>query len=129
MLYSLLVLSPPYEDIYALDPGQLAALPFEITTGSSLNIITVHTMLNSQDYSLRAWVSREPGGGEIAISPFNVTHWSPNRAVGEIVNVRESTAEQQSTTEIVLPSGQYFLCVLNLGNSPNSFSAALTPTS
>lgn len=127
MLYPFETITEPSDDdSYAIPSGCGKAFPLNLESEERLNIIVVHTAMGVQDHSLRVWVSRQVGGAEVRFDPPNATYWHANRNAQEIVMAYDESLDRPEGYSIALEPGAYFVNVLNLINSANTFSFLLT---
>lgn len=125
MLYPITVSATP-DDNQALNSSSLYAIPFTLEEGGSLRCIIVHTA-PTQDHSLRCWISTTAGDTQVDAAS-HLSYWHPNRTNAESVIIHDTDVEVflGSSFARPLPPGEYFVNILNLGNSINSFSFLLT---
>lgn len=102
-------------------PGNLIVSPVDMTVTQMLQI-TLQQMANTQDFSLRTWVSLYPDG--IAFAPGNIPilKW----ANVPIVIYVPSQIIPEDTIGILVQPGKYFLNILNLTNEHNVFGYSQT---
>lgn len=109
---------------YKVPNGTCAVFPFSIGDEEIKKIILMHTDIEQQDFSLRVWIAKEPGGEEIMFYPLGIAWWHMNRNPHHIVAVYDEGYIPPEDMNFVLPvpQGNYFLHILNLTNRINSFS-------
>lgn len=128
MLYPLTVAPDPVRpNQYVIPNGNLYAFPFTVAEGEAVNVVVAHTGIGKQDHSLRVWVSAEPGHNPVVDRPIHVVNWYPNRDAREYVTVYDSALAPPTVPgPLAVQPGTYFVNVLNLTNSENSFAFELT---
>lgn len=125
MLYPVVNMDVP-EGMHEVPSGHLAVAPLPLAASAALRIIVVQVS-RTQDHSLRVWISREPGGVSIAYAPISVAYWHANRAPDEVVVLHDDSVPNPTAhPAIAAPPGDYVLNVLNLINSPNVFTVAVS---
>lgn len=122
----------PYTILTELDPrgfvnileGQLVCIPVEIT--SQLHLTTIHTV-PVQDFSIRCWLSQQPGGTGVDPRAPVIGYWHPLRLVlngfsfltpGTISSLREPVPFYS----LEVKPGSYYLNCLNLINERNQLA-------
>ena len=99
-----------------IQPGNLITIQIDLTI-ISMTSIDLSQMSQTQDYSLRAWVSKYPSGiffppGHYAVKKFG---WSP------IVIYKSPQTPPDDSFSIMVEDGKYYLNILNLTNETNVF--------
>lgn len=124
-LYALTIAPTPGPGCsFRIPPSSVFAYPFWLCPGTFVDILAVHTAMEVQDASLRLWISRAPLGSHEIYVPAYLSYWEAGRNAGKMVTVHDGTSTVPPERKLVarLPSGPYFLNVLNLTNSYNEFS-------
>lgn len=123
MLYTI-IMGDPSDFQHVVPPHTMVCVPFGIDNDTVE--ITLVQSAPTQDHSLRAWVSRLPNGIPVTEQPGART-WHPNRIPDErVLFVDAALPLPDHRMPVAVPAGNYHLNVLNLCNSMNSFSIALT---
>lgn len=108
---------------YKIPNNSLYAFALTIGDDEAKNIVLMHTALDRQDFSIRAWVSRDVAGSEVVFIPHSVSFWHPNRSPHEIITIFDKNMTVPDVSApLGLEPGDYFLNILNLSNAENSFS-------
>ena len=120
------IIEPDLDDYhrYVVPSGTCYVFPISIADEEIKKIILMHTHIQQQDHSLRAWVSTEVGGVEIIHYPLEVGIWHPNRSPHQIIAIYDQgyVPPEDVAASIPVELGTYYLHVLNLTNRENSFS-------
>ena len=109
-----------------IQPGNLIVIPIDMTS-TLMTSIDLQQMSNTQDYSMRAWLSVYESG--IALpSDANPAGIYPVIKFSQynIIVYREGQTPPESTFPILVPAGEYFLNILNLTNELNYFGFTKT---
>lgn len=122
-LYDIVEFGIGSEAMTAIPPGALAIAPITVKPGQAFVCAMMHTG-QTQDFSMRVWLSDEQDGIPVGI-PAN--YW-PMMRVAEMLSVSDTSSSYAATGRaIVVPSGTYYLHVLNLCNSENIFATKRVP--
>jgi hypothetical protein len=107
-----------------LPSGTIALIPLDMSVVRMMQIILVQVSL-TEDFGMQAWVSQVPAGLSL-ITPFpNVFPLVSTTPRPLIIFLRGQTPTPGAILAQVI-SGQYYLNVLNLTNSPTMFGFAKT---
>lgn len=122
-LYPIIELDP---EIAALDPnmlpaGTLIVLPVDMSSVQMVQIVLVQ-LSQTQDYSMRTWLSRYPDGIAIAPGVFPVLR---GQGLPFVIHTADQTPPE-NTNAIQVEAGNYILNILNLTNEINVFSFSTT---
>lgn len=124
MLYPTTVIALPPDGMLAINSGSLLAIAFSVRPGRGL-AFAMAQLSATQDFSLRVWVSRTPGG---LFVPTNASYWHLNRTTEPILLVHDASGTPVTPYKpLALPllPQSYHMNVLNLVNTENvcSFSS------
>lgn len=115
-------LSTRYPNRFVIQPGELHLFPVQLGMEQTL-VVTVGHVADTQDHSLRIWISALPNGTALA-----GIIWHANRPP-----VRERTVLTTSVNGDGLPflvkttPGKKYLNILNLINSKNAYELTFDP--
>lgn len=104
--------------------GQITSSKVTVGEDNFIALEVIHTEANSQDLSLRAWVSKSIAGNPLEHAVPQV--WHPKRIPGDMVAFMTADAPYpdfngKNVTVITVPPGEYWFNVLNLINTNNKF--------
>jgi hypothetical protein len=104
----------------AIDSSNLLVIPITIPALQGL-MFGLAQLSPTQDYSLRAWISRTPGGDFV---PTNASYWHLNRTPDQLILVYDMNGTPPPGNILAIPLfvGDYNLNILNLVNTENVFS-------
>lgn len=128
MLYPTTISPDPNVDGFHIIPsGNLFCFPVVLEADSLKHIMVVHVAGSAnQDFSLRVWVSVEPGDRPAVETPYYII-WYANRNDAEITTIYDEANDAPAfNTTVPLPPGNYTVNVLNLVNRENAFTIVLT---
>lgn len=100
-----------------LPPGNLIVVPLDMTIVQMTQIM-LQQMSNTQDYSMRAWISQFPGGIPLGSGIYSVLKFGAGLPI--IVHVASQTPPENTFPVLVSPT-EYFVNILNLTNEANFF--------
>lgn len=111
-----------------INPGHLVVIPWTLSSETILEISVVHTAPKEfQDYSIRVWLSQYPGSNSLFYIPSNMIVWHPNKiGTDPVVVYDENLPDPDFFAMGSLSPGNYWINILNLVNTENSFSCVLT---
>lgn len=125
-LYYCTTTEPMFEGTLSVGPGSCIVIPIELAPKTCLDIICsqspINDIANTEDFSLRVWISNANGGNPICSYPSYLASLIPNRY---------PSAKFFSLYDVVKPPsnklypiganpGSYFFNILNLINSQNA---------
>lgn len=127
-LYPITTLTPATASVEPnlLPSGTLFVIPIDMTT-VNMTQLTLNQMSNTQDYSMRAWVSQFPDGiplpSSVGTGIYPVMKWD---GLPIVVYLSGQTPPENTYSIEVPSSGIYNLNVLNLTNMANYFGFSKT---
>lgn len=109
-----------------IQPGNLIVIPIDMTS-TVMTTIDLQQMSNTQDFSMRAWLSIYPSGAALP-SDDNPAGIYPVIKFSQynIVVYQNGQTPAESTFPINVLPGMYFLNILNLTNELNYFGFTKT---
>ncbi len=114
------------EGMSAVASSSSIVCPITIAAQTGI-LLSMVQLAPTQDYSLRAWVSYQPGGQFL---PTISSYWHLNRHNDQMIFVYDMNSPIPNTLcnvhAIPLPAGNYTLNILNLVNAENVFSFSST---
>ncbi len=107
--------------------GTETIIPIDMTT-TLMTELTVFQMSNTQDFSLRAWLSKYQNGIALPSIGFATGGNYPIRRFGgvPIIIYVAGQSPPANTFPIEVTPGQYYLNILNLTNEQNIFGFTKT---
>lgn len=111
--------------VIVVPSGQLAVSRFVLLEDQTLVFSIQHAEENSQDLSLRAWISETPGGSPMEANQPQT--WHPRRTKPELIGLMTEDAvypDIVARTSYGKP-GAYFINVLNLIHTQNKFTYSM----
>lgn len=103
-----------------ISPGNMTCVPIDMTTVRMTKIL-LQQASNTQDYSLRAWLSLYQEGVALADNSIKTYTIMRNVLLPIIIYTAGQTPDAESFSVLVVPN-YYFLNILNLTNEVNYFS-------
>lgn len=129
MLYKTIELSYPTEtNKFILPSGVLGYFPISLEPGKLLTISMNQLILDPlhlpQDFSMRGWFSKSPGGVSVVYTPESLSRWHLTALQKRIIQIYDSSSDVEPTepSSIGLLPGTYWLNILNLVNETNFFA-------
>ena len=127
-LYPIVILTPSEASIAPnlIMPGNLIVIPLDMTT-IQMTSIDLQQVSNTQDYSMRAWLSVYQNGAPLPSSDgvsgiFPIIKFS----LFPIIIYIESQTPPANSFPILVTPGLYNLNILNLTNERNVFNFSQT---
>ena len=125
MLYPIIELTIDQPDtVYQIASGSLAVIGLTVDPGSA-QTISMAQLANSQDFSLRAWISIKKDGQPIDSGVW--ASWVLSKRSDAFVLHDAAIAPPDGMRSVPVEPGSYWLNILNLVNSNNMFAFATVP--
>lgn len=85
----------------------------------------IHSLTNSQDNSLRIYISKEIKGSIVYTLPVRFQTWNAKRVSNKIIIIGPGAIEPETQNFIRLDYGDYWINIENLENRKNQYSISV----
>lgn len=102
-------------------PGNMIAVPLDMTVNQMVQIF-LQQQSNTQDFSIRAWISQYQDGIALGSGIYPLLRFGGFPIVAHIT----TQTPPEASFPVLVPPGEYFVNILNLTNEPNVFGFAQT---
>ena len=117
---------------YSLPRSQTQCWPVQLNSYQQVIIAAIHNgWISSQAWTLRGWLSIDPGGSNILSSVYGICQnvhltFSGNTWNFHTVEVKSNTLEKADISFIIDPNQIYYFNIQNTSNSDESYYSRFT---
>jgi len=120
-IYDILVLGSTATGMQLLPPGNLGIYTFTLAPMNGFMISLLH-VAQTEDFSVRAWFSTQPGGESIITGTYRVIPLARLPTVFVFYDLALPIIVPPGAVPLPVPPGTYIMNFLNLANAENIFS-------